>query len=220
MPGDLDSSKRCRKESVSCEFAFVAFFNSSDCDNGLLPDERMRSFSCYCSMTGQNVQHEFTILGSVALNSPEVHFPPPLLFFAAIGFAVAIEYFVPTPLSHLVRVPGQLSVGCTAIGIGICLLCWAMCTFRLSKTAIYPNQSAKKLVARGPYRFSRNPMYVALTAIHVGVSLLADNLWMCLLLPVVLTALWKSVIQREEAYLAEAFGDTYQAYCNDVRRWL
>ena len=63
-------------------------------------------------------------------------------------------------------------------------------------------------------------MYVALTAIASGVALLADNLWMLLLLPIVLCVLTRFVIQREEHYLATAFGDSYLSYQARVRRWL
>lgn len=63
-------------------------------------------------------------------------------------------------------------------------------------------------------------MYVALTAITLGIALLADNLWMLLLLPVVLFVLTVFVIRREEAYLEKTFGEEYRAYQKRVRRWI
>lgn len=100
------------------------------------------------------------------------------------------------------------------------MLLWGLVTFLRARTAIYPNQPARQLVDHGPYRFSRNPMYVALTVVLIGVALLADNLWMLLLTPVVLCVLTVFVIRREEAYLTSTFGEHYTSYVNRVRRWL
>ena len=152
--------------------------------------------------------------------NPEVHFPPPTLFVVACVCGSAIESAVPVPLSTVLVVPVQVITGWSAIIVGVTLLVWALTTFIRLKTAIYPNQPAQELVVDGPYRFSRNPMYVALTAMTLGVSLLADNLWMLVLLPVVLIVLTRFVIQREENYLASEFGKSYLAYQTRVRRWL
>ena len=100
------------------------------------------------------------------------------------------------------------------------LLGWALVTFRLARTAIYPNQPASLIVMRGPYRLSRNPMYVALTAITLGIALLLNSPWILALLPVVLGLLMRLVILREEAYLTSAFGEPYKQYKTSVRRWL
>ncbi|APZ94371.1 methyltransferase family protein [Fuerstiella marisgermanici] len=154
------------------------------------------------------------------LRSPGVNFPPPILFVISGYCGSAIEANVPVPLSTVVVVPAQVPLGWSTVALGTALLGWALVTFVWMKTAIYPNRPARQLVAQGPYRFSRNPMYVALTVITVGVSLLADNLWMLTLLPLVLIALTKLVIQPEERYLAETFGASYQSYQARVRRWL
>lgn len=97
---------------------------------------------------------------------------------------------------------------------------WGLITFRSARTAIYPNQPARELVAKGPYRFSRNPMYVGLTIMTVGIGLLADNVWMLTMLPVTLIVLSKFVIQREEVYLRSEFGASYEEYQQRVRRWI
>lgn len=97
---------------------------------------------------------------------------------------------------------------------------WGLFTFRRARTAIYPNQPARELVANGPYRFSRNPMYVGLTIMTVGIGLLADNAWMLIMLPATLFILWKLVIQKEERYLLSKFGSVYEKYQQQVRRWI
>jgi protein-S-isoprenylcysteine O-methyltransferase Ste14 len=75
-------------------------------------------------------------------------------------------------------------------------------------------------VTGGPYRRTRNPMYVAMTLLYLGASLLMNGLWPLLALPVVLAALTFAVIRREERYLSSAFGAEYDAYRRRVRRWL
>lgn len=154
------------------------------------------------------------------ISSPAVHFPPPLLFVVAIASGWAIERNFPLPLSSMVSVPAEPIISWGLICIGASLMIWGLATFKLAKTAVYPNQPAAELVARGPYRFSRNPMYVGLTVMTIGIGLRADNVWMLLMLPVILTVLSKFVIQREERYLQHAFGASYLDYQKRVRRWL
>ncbi|MEP3480950.1 MAG: isoprenylcysteine carboxylmethyltransferase family protein [Fuerstiella sp.] len=117
-------------------------------------------------------------------------------------------------------VPAQTIVSWVLIISGIGLMNWGLFTFRRARTAIYPNQPARQLVANGPYRFSRNPMYVGLAMMTVGIGLLADNIWMLIFLPITLTVLWKLVIQKEEQYLRSEFGSVYEKYQQQVRRWI
>ena len=154
------------------------------------------------------------------IRSPSVHFPPPLLFALAIAGGWAIERKYPLPLSSLVPIPVQVVTGWALIVMGFSLMAWGLATFRLARTAVYPNQPARQLVAKGPYRFSRNPMYVGLTIMTTGIGLLADNIWMLMILPVVLTVISKFVIRREERYLQHAFGASYEDYLKRVRRWI
>lgn len=160
------------------------------------------------------------LLQTDKVQNPGVHFPPPALFVVSCICGSAIESIFPMPLSDMFRIPAQMPLGWVAIVLGTALIGWAMATFAVRKTAIYPNRPAREMVAEGPYRISRNPMYVALTVITCGVSLLADNFWMLLLLPPVLWALTRFVIRREENYLAGAFGESYANYKARVRRWL
>jgi protein-S-isoprenylcysteine O-methyltransferase Ste14 len=95
-----------------------------------------------------------------------------------------------------------------------------MITFRRAKTAIIPYQPATQLVESGPYKFTRNPMYTGMTLAYLGGTALLYSLWPLLLLPVVLTALMRLVVDREEAYLGHAFGSAYDDYRSRVRRFL
>jgi protein-S-isoprenylcysteine O-methyltransferase Ste14 len=76
------------------------------------------------------------------------------------------------------------------------------------------------LVTEGPFRYSRNPSYVALTLLYVGVALLINALWILLLVVPALVVLRYGVIAREEAYLTRKFGEAYRQYTTQVRRWL
>ena len=81
-------------------------------------------------------------------------------------------------------------------------------------------QAATRIVTTGPYRWSRNPQYLAFVAMYLGASILANTIWPLVLLPVVIAALHWLVIQREEPYMHRTFRDEYRAYCRRVHRWL
>jgi protein-S-isoprenylcysteine O-methyltransferase Ste14 len=87
-------------------------------------------------------------------------------------------------------------------------------------TNIRPDQPTLAVVSNGPFRFTRNPLYVAATGLYVGISLLVDALWPLLLLVPALVVLRWGVIAREERYLEAKFGEPYLAYRSRVRRWL
>lgn len=153
-------------------------------------------------------------------SSPGVHFPPPLLFVAGIGLGLAIQRFWTLTWPALLSEDLRRVFGSLFAAMGSSILIWGLVTFRRAKTAIYPNQPAVKIVQHGPYRFSRNPMYVGLSSLTAGISLLVDNLWILVTLPPVLLVLTVLVVRREEAYLRASFGEAYQRYCQQVRRWL
>jgi protein-S-isoprenylcysteine O-methyltransferase Ste14 len=154
--------------------------------------------------------------------SPGVRFPPPTLF--AAGFVLA--WLLETRVARVRLVGGTASplplevAGVLLGAAGLALVGWGLVTFRRARTGIYPTQSASRVVDAGPYRFTRNPMYVGMTLLYVGLALAANTAWPFVLLPAVLWALHALVIRREERYLRAAFGEAYDAYCRRVRRWL
>jgi protein-S-isoprenylcysteine O-methyltransferase Ste14 len=152
--------------------------------------------------------------------SPGVHFPPPTVFVVGFLVALAIERWL---LSLRLSAGTSPVVPLTAwvlMALGLGVLVWAMLTFRRARTAIMPFNPASTIVTSGPYRFSRNPMYVALTLVYLGLSLLVGTVWPIVLLPIVLWSLYVLVIRREERYLGAAFADEYGSYRRRVRRWL
>lgn len=87
-------------------------------------------------------------------------------------------------------------------------------------TNVHPSLPATTLVVAGPFRFSRNPMYLARTLLYVGLALLANALWVLAALVPLLIVMHYGVIKREERYLERQFGDAYLQYRAAVRRWL
>lgn len=153
-------------------------------------------------------------------SGPGVHFPPPLLFVAGIALGVALQRFWSLTYDMMFSEDVRIGSGYLFGTVGAGILAWGLVTFRRSRTAIYPNQPALQIVQHGPYRFSRNPMYVGLGILTAGLSLIFDNVWILLTLPPTLLVLTAFVVRREEAYLTASFGETYQRYCQQVRRWL
>ena len=154
------------------------------------------------------------------LTSPGVWFPPPTVFVAGFLIGLALDRWVMRldldDVSRSVLVGG----GWLLIAFGLVILLWAMLTFLRAHTAILPSRPARSVVATGPYRFSRNPMYIGMSALYIGLSLLMSMVWPLVLLPVVLLSLYALVIRREERYLGDAFREEYAAYRARVRRWL
>jgi protein-S-isoprenylcysteine O-methyltransferase Ste14 len=154
------------------------------------------------------------------LQNAGVRFPPPLLFVAGLAIGLLLDHGVRAlPLSHI----GWALLEGAGVGLvlaGGCLVAWGMLTFRAARTAIVPHHPASRLVERGPYRFTRNPMYTGLTIAYIGGALILNTAWAIIILPAVLALLVRLVVRREEAYLSDAFGAEYTAYQSRVRRWL
>lgn len=149
-----------------------------------------------------------------------VYVPPPLIFavplFAAFladrQRAWTLVYAAPA----IVAVAGVgLIVAGAALGIA------GVWVFRKSKTTVLPaTRPTTTIVAAGPYRFTRNPMYLGMAFAYLGITLLLNTVWALLLFPIVIWIVTRYVIQREERYLAAKFGDAYAEYRRRVRRWL
>jgi len=152
------------------------------------------------------------------MNSPGVKFPPPLIFVTGFLAGLALERWVyRTSLGPR----GTLAAAGWALAIAaIAFAGWGMVTFWRARTAIIPHRPASNLVRHGPYRFTRNPMYVGLTGLYTGLALMFNVGWPLVMLPFVLVGLWVLVIRREERYLLAAFGKEYAAFQREVRRWL
>ncbi len=106
------------------------------------------------------------------------------------------------------------------IDAGVLLMLWAGLLMLRRRTTVNPYGTPRRLLAYGPFRFSRNPIYLADTLIYGGVALLWGSLWPWLLLPALIVVMQRGVIGHEERLLGELFGEEYRDYCRRVRRWL
>lgn len=154
---------------------------------------------------------------------PGVYFPPP--FYFVLGFLAGwlLHRLVPLPVpgaNGIGGIVGMRAVGWLLIAVGVVLLVWAQITFRHHHTTVIPNRPASAMVTDGPYNFTRNPIYVSLALIYLGLALLTRMLWPIIVLPVVLVLITMLVIRREERYLADAFGAEYAEFRRRVRRWV
>ena len=148
---------------------------------------------------------------------PGVAAPPPLIYAGGFALGYLIENFLPSALF-----PAFMSafVGWSSIALGVLIAAFALSAFRRASTPVNPYAQTTALVTGGAFRFSRNPLYLALTVIYFGAAGLLNSLWPVLLLPAVLWFMHWGVIIREECYLERRFGRAYQEYKARVRRWL
>ena len=151
---------------------------------------------------------------------PGVRWPPPLLFLVAL----AVAWFLNRQLTFEIDGAGaswpQIGLGSVLILTGVALIVWGVKTLLRAGTALRPDKPASKLVVEGPYRFTRNPIYLGWTTAYVGVAIVTNVAWPIVLLPVVLITLTVSAVEHEEQHLQATFGDGYADYTRRVRRWL
>jgi protein-S-isoprenylcysteine O-methyltransferase Ste14 len=153
-------------------------------------------------------------------NGPGVRVPPPAIFVIAGLLAWGLH----TRLAFTIDGSGagivQRLLGAVAVAAGIACIVWAGVTLTRSHTTINPNHAASHLVTTGPYARTRNPIYLGLTAMFLGVALIVNSGWMVVLLPVTMIVVAGAVIAREERHLQSRFGGDFDSYAGRVRRWL
>ena len=150
-------------------------------------------------------------------DSAGVRVPPPL--FYALGIALGLLLQALIPITSWPRAVGVI-LGALCLALGVALCAWAIGLFGRARTSLVPNVPASALVEAGPYRFTRNPMYLGLALAYIGTALWLGLSWSLLLLPFVLTLIYGLVITKEERYLERTFGEAYKRYRSRVRRWL
>ena len=97
---------------------------------------------------------------------------------------------------------------------------WFLRTIRKADVPIRTDKPVPRLTTEGPFRYSRNPSYLALAMIYAGIAFLRNSLWAILFLPLVVVVMQREVIGREERYLERTFGEEYLTYKGKVRRWV
>src|SRR5262245_30819343 len=149
-----------------------------------------------------------------------MHVPVPWVFLVAYFMGVVLQAYLPAPLAseHLHKI--TRIAGAILLGGGAVIAVWCLTMFRRARTTTIPYETSSQLVTRGPYRLSRNPMYVSLTLVYLGEAAILAQIWP--LLPLLLTLGYVNwtVIPREEAQLLQTFGPAYAQYRAMVRRWI
>lgn len=150
-------------------------------------------------------------------DNPGVVAPPPLIYASALaaGLLANRAYRVPFLPRGVSRVLGPaLMAGGLLVGT------LGLREMKRAGTNVDPYKPATAIVTAGPYRFTRNPLYVGLTLMYAGVAALANAGFAVALLPAVLHVMHHGVITREEIYLEGKFGDEYREYKRRVPRWI
>ncbi len=148
---------------------------------------------------------------------PHVIVFPPLLLAGTIALGLALNFFVPAKfLPHVLAVPlGSLVTLCAIV-----LAIMAIREMRAANTPLDVRKASTAIVSSGPFRLSRNPIYLGMVLLCAGLASLANSLWLLVLALPFAVILQKGVIEREEAYLEQKFGDSYLRYKARVRRWI
>jgi protein-S-isoprenylcysteine O-methyltransferase Ste14 len=146
-----------------------------------------------------------------------IRVPPPVYYIGGFLAGVALELAFPTswPPSGI-----RIAVTLLAAGAWLALDGTAMVTFRRAGTSMVPMNPTTALVTSGPYRLTRNPMYLGMAFLYVAFAFAFGVIWALAFLPAVILVVDRFVIAREEPYLERKFGQTYRDYKARARRWL
>jgi protein-S-isoprenylcysteine O-methyltransferase Ste14 len=148
-----------------------------------------------------------------------LHVPVPWVFVLNYLLGVALERMHPRVISaHAAQV--STIAGVVLFAAGALIAGWGLVLFRKAKTTTVPGKSSAQLVTTGPYRLTRNPMYMGLTLAYLGEAALLKQVWPAVLLPLTIAYVNWTVIPVEEAKLGEVFPGAYQQYRSRVRRWI
>jgi len=142
---------------------------------------------------------------------------PPVVLLALLAGGGLIHLLVPVDLFSD-SFPNV--IGLPLIALAIALFMLSVREFSRQGTPVRGSEPAAVVVASGPYRFSRNPIYLSMLLLEVGIALMVNSVWMLAAVALMFAYLSLGVIAREEGYLSRKFGDEYLRYKASVRRWL
>jgi protein-S-isoprenylcysteine O-methyltransferase Ste14 len=156
---------------------------------------------------------------SSAEHGAAVRFPPPLIFliWTLVGVVAYFEVArAPVPVERMI----SAVAGVLILLIGVGIVASARIHFTRTGQSPIPWKPSPELILQGPYRFTRNPMYVGVTVIQIGLGVAFNNLWIALFAPLSLLTVHFVAVLPEERYLSEKFGKSYRTYLTQVRRYL
>jgi protein-S-isoprenylcysteine O-methyltransferase Ste14 len=154
-------------------------------------------------------------------NAPPARAPwPPILMALTILAGLALDAASGQALASLVAFPGAKLLGGAVVALALANDAWCAATFARHRTTILPHRAASHLATDGPFRWSRNPIYISHVAVVLGLGLLIGSPFTVLLTPLLALGLQKLAVEPEERHLLAKFGADYQAYMARTRRWL
>jgi protein-S-isoprenylcysteine O-methyltransferase Ste14 len=151
-------------------------------------------------------------------DTAQVAVRPPIAWGIAVLAGLALNWLMPLPF-----MPSAVSAGWTGGAVfaaALALLAWAITTITRAGSNVPTNMPTKTIVDTGPYRFTRNPIYLAMFLGLVGLAMAFNSLWLLAVLAPFALVIRYGVVAREEAYLERKFDDAYRRYRSRVRRWL
>lgn len=151
-------------------------------------------------------------------DKPAIRFPPPLVYLGFLLLGLAIDRVAPIAALDTGRVGTGVAIALVVIGLAIAIS--AIAGFRRAGENPEPWTPSETMVLAGPYRFTRNPMYLGIALAYLGLAIGLKSMGALLLLPIAIACIHYFVIRREEAYLIKRFGESYRGYCAKVRRWI
>ena len=143
---------------------------------------------------------------------------PPLAWALAVIAAFALDWLMPLPFVPAAVPAGWL--GGAVVVVALALFAWAIATITRAGSNVPTNRPTISIVDTGPYRFTRNPIYLGMMLALVGLAIAFDSLWPLVTLVPFALVIRYGVVAREEAYLERRFGEVYRRYGARVRRWL
>jgi protein-S-isoprenylcysteine O-methyltransferase Ste14 len=143
---------------------------------------------------------------------------PPIAWALAIVAGLALGWLMPWPFVPRGLPSVWLGVAVFALALGLAV--WAIVTMTRAGSNVPTNRPSTAIVESGPYRLTRNPIYLGMMLGLIGLALAFDDLWLVLALVPFAAVIRYGVVAREEAYLERKFGDAYRGYRSRVRRWL
>lgn len=149
--------------------------------------------------------------------NPSMQLPPPLFFLAALFFGYSVDRVIRWQLPAWALNNYLAIFFATTAVLVIASALWA---FRRHNTTVIPYRKARALLTSGPFRYSRNPLYLSFALLHLACALAQRSPGMLLTLPFAVWAIQQYVITQEEQILATLFGEQWQQYRRRVRRWL
>ena len=116
--------------------------------------------------------------------------------------------------------PARVPLGLALVAFVVVWNGWCLLLFRRHRTGLLPGQATQAMILEGPYTRSRNPLYLGLLVLHLGIALLVPSVWAVLLWPLALVLVTWGAVRPEERFLRQHFGAAYDEYAGRVRRWI